>query len=130
MSCLETVQVGWRGGGGLVDMAVAPTFNQLVGVSISSSAVTTYIADVKSCVPFTSPSSPGYSTACGRISDSNTAPGIPTTALAGSPSPDEVSWSFQFDQTPLLLPIPPLPISVSPCPPIETRQGLCLRNLG
>uniref|UniRef100_A0A5K3ESZ4 Katanin p80 WD40 repeat-containing subunit B1 n=1 Tax=Mesocestoides corti TaxID=53468 RepID=A0A5K3ESZ4_MESCO len=56
MSCLETVQVGWRGGGGLVDMAVAPTFNQLVGVSYSGSTVTTYIADVKSCVPFSSPS--------------------------------------------------------------------------
>ncbi|KAM7541772.1 hypothetical protein Aperf_G00000016518 [Anoplocephala perfoliata] len=89
MSCLETVQVGWRGGGGLVDMAVAPTFNQLVGASISSSAVTTYIADVKSCVPFTSPSSPGYPTGGGRISDPSSGPGIPATVLAGSSSPDE-----------------------------------------
>ncbi|KAL5107525.1 Katanin p80 WD40 repeat-containing subunit B1 [Taenia crassiceps] len=55
MSCLETVQVGWRGGGGVVDMAVAPSFNQLVGASLSAAVVTTYIADVKSCVPFTSP---------------------------------------------------------------------------
>ncbi|KAL5967039.1 Katanin p80 WD40 repeat-containing subunit B1 [Taenia solium] len=55
MSCLETVQVGWRGGGGVVDMAVAPSFNQLVGASLSAAVVTTYIADVKSCIPFTSP---------------------------------------------------------------------------
>ncbi|KAH9281229.1 Katanin p80 WD40 repeat-containing subunit B1 [Echinococcus granulosus] len=55
MSCLETVQVGWRGGGGVVDMAVAPSFNQLVGASLSASVVATYIADVKSCAPFTSP---------------------------------------------------------------------------
>ncbi|VDL62549.1 unnamed protein product [Hymenolepis diminuta] len=87
MSCLETIQVGWRGGGGLVDIAVAPAFNQLVGASITNSAVTTYIADVKSCVPFTSPSSPSY--IGGRISDSNIPTGIPTTSSAGSSSPDE-----------------------------------------
>uniref|UniRef100_A0A0R3TXV9 WD_REPEATS_REGION domain-containing protein n=1 Tax=Rodentolepis nana TaxID=102285 RepID=A0A0R3TXV9_RODNA len=88
MSCLETVQVGWRGGGGLVDMAVAPAFNQLVGASITNSAVTTYIADIKSCVPFTSPSSPAaYSDA--RVSDSNLPIGIPTTSSVGSSSSDE-----------------------------------------
>ena len=47
--------MGWCGGGGLVDMAVAASFNQLVGASVSTSTVTTYIADVKSCVPFISP---------------------------------------------------------------------------
>nr|CDS26121.1 katanin p80 WD40 containing subunit B1 [Hymenolepis microstoma] len=87
MSCLETVQVGWRGGGGLVDMAVAPAFNQLVGASVTNSAVTTYIADIKSCVPFTSPSSPTYGDA--RISDSNLPVGILTTSSVGSSSSDE-----------------------------------------
>ncbi|KAM3179208.1 hypothetical protein ACTXT7_001062 [Hymenolepis weldensis] len=87
MSCLETIQVGWRGGGGLVDIAVAPAFNQLVGASITNSAVTTYIADVKPCVPFTSPSSPSY--IGGRIPDPNIPAGIPTTSSAGSSSPDE-----------------------------------------
>lgn len=53
MSCLETVHVGWRAGGGLDDMAVAPSFNQLVGVCISNSLITTYVVDVKSCIPFT-----------------------------------------------------------------------------
>nr|CAH8869708.1 unnamed protein product [Trichobilharzia regenti] len=52
MSCLETVHVGWRGGGGLDDMAVAPSFNQLVGVCLSNSVVTTYVVDIKSCIPF------------------------------------------------------------------------------
>ncbi|CAH8584896.1 unnamed protein product [Schistosoma turkestanicum] len=53
MSCLETVHVGWRAGGGLDDMAIAPSFNQLVGVCISNSLITTYVVDVKSCIPFT-----------------------------------------------------------------------------
>ncbi|VEL14903.1 unnamed protein product [Protopolystoma xenopodis] len=63
MCCLETVSVGWKVGGGLTDMAVAASFNQLVGASICQSVVTTYVVDVKSCLPFTSsspvhPSSP------------------------------------------------------------------------
>ncbi|KAH8865990.1 Katanin p80 WD40 repeat-containing subunit B1 [Schistosoma japonicum] len=53
MSCLETVHVGWRAGGGLDDMAIAPSFNQLVGVCILNSLITTYVVDVKSCIPFT-----------------------------------------------------------------------------
>lgn len=57
MVCLETVPVGWRAGGGLTDMAVASSYNQLIGASISQSLVTTYVADIKSCVPFVSPPS-------------------------------------------------------------------------
>ncbi|VDP72223.1 unnamed protein product [Echinostoma caproni] len=53
MTCLETVHVGWRTAGGLDDMAIAPSFNQLVGASISNSLVSTYVVDIKSCVPFT-----------------------------------------------------------------------------
>ncbi|KAA0195453.1 Katanin p80 WD40 repeat-containing subunit B1, partial [Fasciolopsis buskii] len=52
MACLETVHVGWRTAGGLDDMAIAPSFNQLVGASISNSLVSTYVVDIKSCVPF------------------------------------------------------------------------------
>lgn len=33
-------------------MAIAPSFNQLVGASISNSLVSTYVVDIKSCVPF------------------------------------------------------------------------------
>ncbi|TGZ74324.1 hypothetical protein CRM22_001002 [Opisthorchis felineus] len=52
MTCLETVSVGWRNGGGLDDMAIAPSFNQLVGASISNSTLSTFVVDIKSCIPF------------------------------------------------------------------------------
>ncbi|CAL8087647.1 unnamed protein product [Calicophoron daubneyi] len=52
MNCLETVYVGWRAAGGLDDMAIAPSFNQLIGASICNSLVSTYVVDVKSCIPF------------------------------------------------------------------------------
>ncbi|TPP56571.1 Katanin p80 WD40 repeat-containing subunit B1 [Fasciola gigantica] len=52
MTCLETVHVGWRTAGGLDDMAIAPSYNQLVGASRSNSLVSTYVVDIKSCVPF------------------------------------------------------------------------------
>ncbi|VDN08754.1 unnamed protein product [Dibothriocephalus latus] len=63
MSCLDTVAVGWRSGGGLVDMAVASSYNQLVGASISQSLVSTFVVDVKSCVPFISPLRSAFSSA-------------------------------------------------------------------
>lgn len=52
LACMETIQVGWRTGGGLDDMAIAPSFNQLVGASMNNSMLTTYVVDVKSCIPF------------------------------------------------------------------------------
>ncbi|KAF7257317.1 hypothetical protein EG68_05541 [Paragonimus skrjabini miyazakii] len=54
MMCLETVHVGWRTGGGLDDMAIVPSFNQLVGASITNSMLITYVVDIKSCIPFVS----------------------------------------------------------------------------
>ncbi|CAH8462876.1 unnamed protein product [Dicrocoelium dendriticum] len=52
MTCIESVHVGWRAGGGLDDMAIAPSFNQLVGASITNSMLSTYVVDIKSCLPF------------------------------------------------------------------------------
>ncbi|VDL85236.1 unnamed protein product [Schistocephalus solidus] len=82
MSCLDTVAVGWRSGGGLVDMAVAQSYNQLVGASISQSLVSTFVVDVKSCVPFVSPLRSAFSAA----SLSSSPPGIsdfpPPSAVA------------------------------------------------
>ncbi|CAH8653797.1 unnamed protein product [Heterobilharzia americana] len=37
-------------------MAIAPSFNQLVGVCISHSLITSYVVDIKSCIPFTTSS--------------------------------------------------------------------------
>ena len=98
MTCLETVQVGWRGGGGLVDMAVAPSFNQLVGASLSAATVTTYIADVKSCVPFTSPLVPSSPTCSSSPRNRRVAAGVNSDSSSGGiitppqPSPsDEAS---------------------------------------
>ncbi|KAF6776423.1 hypothetical protein AHF37_03632 [Paragonimus kellicotti] len=54
MVCLETVHVGWRTGGGLDDMTIVPSFNQLVGASITNSMLITYVVDIKSCIPFVS----------------------------------------------------------------------------
>ncbi|KAL7058794.1 hypothetical protein AAHC03_013406 [Spirometra sp. Aus1] len=71
MSCLDTVAVGWRSGGGLVDMAVAHSYNQLVGASISQSLVSTFVVDVKSCVPFVSPLHSAFSSSL-----SSSPPGI------------------------------------------------------
>ncbi len=89
MTCLETVPVGWRGGGGLADMAVAPTFNQLVGASLTGPTVTTYIADVKSCAPFT---------ASPVVTSSGSSPSSPMQEKKGGIIPllIEVSYSVLF----------------------------------
>lgn len=96
--------MGWRGGGGVVDMAVAPSFNQLVGASLSAAVVTTYIADVKSCVPFTSPCHHLRSHPPSPSSPRNRRLGIQDLGSSGGdvltpiplPSTDEVSWRVLF----------------------------------
>ncbi|KAA3677805.1 katanin p80 WD40 repeat-containing subunit B1 [Paragonimus westermani] len=86
MVCMETIHVGWRTGGGLDDMAIVPSFNQLVGASITNSMLITYVVDIKSCIPFVNDPPPAD---LSGVSTSQQSPGRLTELPSGSANEED-----------------------------------------